>query len=32
MPLRERAPNLIGNGPSGPAPYIQVHLPNMSVR
>jgi len=28
MPLRERAPNLIGDGPAGPAPHVHVHLPN----
>ncbi len=28
MPLRERAPNLIGDGPSGPIPHLNVHLPN----
>ncbi|CAF3543571.1 unnamed protein product [Rotaria sordida] len=30
--LRERAPNLIGEGPSGPAPHVQVHLPNAEDR
>lgn len=28
MPLRERAPNLIGDGPAGPVPHVPVHLPN----
>ncbi len=31
MPLRERAPNLIGDGPTGPPPRVQVHLPNTLV-
>ncbi|CAF2624109.1 unnamed protein product [Rotaria sp. Silwood2] len=30
--LRERAPNLIGDGPSGPAPHVHVHLPNTEDR
>ncbi|CAF4456060.1 unnamed protein product [Rotaria socialis] len=32
VPLRERAPNLIGDGPSGPAPHVHVHLPNTDDR
>ncbi|CAF5208503.1 unnamed protein product, partial [Rotaria magnacalcarata] len=32
IPLRERAPNLIGDGPSGPAPHVHVHLPNTDDR
>ncbi|CAF4900114.1 unnamed protein product, partial [Rotaria magnacalcarata] len=32
IPLRERAPNLIGDGPTGPAPHVQVHLPNTDDR
>ncbi|CAF1032430.1 unnamed protein product [Rotaria sordida] len=32
IPLRERAPNLIGDGPTGPAPHVQVHLPNADDR
>ena len=31
MTLRERAPNLIGDGPSGPLPHVHVHLPNTYV-
>jgi hypothetical protein len=28
MTLRDRAPNLIGDGPAGPVPRVHVHLPN----
>lgn len=28
MSLRERAPNLIGDGPSAPATHYNLHLPN----
>lgn len=32
IPLRERAPNLIGDGPAGPVPHVPVHLPNTDDR
>ncbi|UJR31064.1 hypothetical protein I4U23_018574 [Adineta vaga] len=32
IPLRERAPNLIGDGPSGPPPNVPIHLPNTEDR
>ncbi|CAF1591385.1 unnamed protein product, partial [Didymodactylos carnosus] len=32
LPYRERAPNLIGDGPAGPPPPISVHLPNTEDR
>lgn len=32
MPLRERAPNLIGDGPSAPTANVPVHLPNTDDR
>ncbi|CAF0772474.1 unnamed protein product [Adineta steineri] len=32
IPLRERAPNLIGDGPSGPPPIVPIHLPNTEDR
>ncbi|CAF0923586.1 unnamed protein product [Adineta ricciae] len=32
MSLRERAPNLIGDGPSGPPPNVPIHLPNTDDR
>ncbi|CAF0993638.1 unnamed protein product [Adineta steineri] len=32
MSLRDRAPNLIGDGPSGPAPQVNLHLPNTDDR
>ena len=31
MPLRDRAPNLIGDGPSAPTAHVPVHLPNTFV-